>query len=182
LCTRSLGATKFVILGCRCVAGRCVKHFWEHGAWRDRHLRACVLLPVGRTFGSRLDFCMRRLDHCSQRQYNRSNLDRTSKRWPQILEELGLLKTESCTHVETVCCTLSFGRISRSSTILGCRCPTCRDVCQTVLATLWEHGGLERPSSARARVSCPVGHFGRFGFWYVGVSTIAQRQYGQTFR
>jgi hypothetical protein len=45
---------------------------WEHGGLEDR-VHAC-LLPVGRTFGSRFGFWYEALDHCSQRQYNRSNL------------------------------------------------------------------------------------------------------------
>jgi hypothetical protein len=56
--------------------GRYVKPCWRHFgsmAWRETVICAHALL-LSRTFGSRFGFWVRRLDHCSQRQYNRSNL------------------------------------------------------------------------------------------------------------
>jgi hypothetical protein len=45
---------------------------------------------------------MRRLDHCSQRQYNRSNLDRNIEKVAQILEVR--LVEDQILHVETCVC------------------------------------------------------------------------------
>jgi hypothetical protein len=122
----------------------CWRHFWEHGRPSDAmHASLPVVTQPVLGFGMRAS---RPLLSTSV------SLDRIEERWPQILEEFRLVA--DLAHVETCV----WGRALSSAdheTILGCDCPTCRGMCQTVLDTFWEHGAW-RPSSARACVSLMV--------------------------
>jgi hypothetical protein len=72
------GALKFDDLGCELsnlwdMSNHAGDFFGSMGAWRDRHLRACVSACRSHIWQP-VCFGYERLDHCSQRQYNRSNL------------------------------------------------------------------------------------------------------------
>jgi phage FluMu protein Com len=61
-----------------------------------------------------------------------------------------------------VCCAPVLGELHEVQT-LDAHCPTCRKVCQTVLATLLEHGGW-RDRHLRACVLACVAFGSRLGF------------------
>jgi hypothetical protein len=164
-----LEGPKFDDPGCRCPTCREVCQtvsLWEHGAWRDRHLRvhAClcrshiwqpvwILVWGVSTIALNVSITVHH---------------GTSRRGGQILEEFWLVEDQSCAHVETcVCGTCPWGPLHEVRRSFDASCPTCRDVCQTVLATLFLAWGLERDRHLRVHACLlPVGRTFGSGFWY----------------
>jgi hypothetical protein len=124
-------ARSSTILGCRCpTVGRyvkpCWRHFWSMG-WRDRHLRVHASLACGRTFAAAwLVFGMSVSTIALNVSITGQTLDRNIEEGvAKILEELGLLKTESCT-LKPVCGVVPGPWGPTKFDDPWMRCPTCR--------------------------------------------------------
>jgi hypothetical protein len=137
---------------------------------------ACMRVSVFRShICRRFGFGYGRLDHCSQRRYNRSNLDRNIEEVAANFGGVWLVEGRILRTLKPVWWVvhLVLGGLHEVRRSLGCD-PTSWEVCQTVLATLLGAWGLgETVICACMRVSRLVARLADGLGLVWGVSTIA---------